>query len=76
MLIVVPRNDEYAILRPPSRPRADPRCPRPVDRERLRCDAGRLDDLDAIKRAAALAWTKDVPTDLEIPISPQVPPLV
>jgi len=40
------------------------------------CDAARLDDLDAIKQAAATAWAKDRPTVLEIPISPQVPPLI
>jgi benzoylformate decarboxylase len=40
------------------------------------CDGARLDDLDAIKRAAAEAWTKSKPTVLEIPISPQVPPLI
>jgi hypothetical protein len=35
-----------------------------------------LDDLDAIKRATTKAWAKDLPTVLEIPISPQVPPLI
>jgi benzoylformate decarboxylase len=40
------------------------------------CDAARLDDLDAIKKAATEAWTKSKPTVLEIPISPQVPPLI
>ncbi|MGO9488705.1 MAG: hypothetical protein ACLQBB_06725 [Solirubrobacteraceae bacterium] len=35
------------------------------------CDAARLDDLDEIKRAATAAWTRDVPTVLEIPISPR-----
>ena len=33
-------------------------------------------DLDAIKRAAAEAWTKSKPTVLEISIFPQVPPLM
>jgi thiamine pyrophosphate-dependent acetolactate synthase large subunit-like protein len=37
------------------------------------CGAGRLDDLDAIKRAAADAGTRAKPTVLEIPISPQGP---
>lgn len=36
----------------------------------------RLDDLDAIKKAAVAAWSKSNPTVLEIPISGQVPPLV
>lgn len=40
------------------------------------CDAARLDDLDAIKRAAVAAWSKSKPTVIEIPISAQVPPLV
>ena len=40
------------------------------------CDAARLDDLDAIKKAAVAAWTNSKPTVLEIPISPQVPPLI
>jgi benzoylformate decarboxylase len=40
------------------------------------CDAARVEDLDALKQAAAAAWTKQVPTVLEIPISAQVPPLV
>ncbi|MEG9438404.1 hypothetical protein JAO29_19850 [Edaphobacter sp. HDX4] len=40
------------------------------------CDAARLDNLDAIKKAATEAWTKSKPTVLEIPISPQVPPLI
>jgi benzoylformate decarboxylase len=40
------------------------------------CDAARLDDLDTIKSAAVEAWTKSKPTVLEIPISPQVPPLI
>lgn len=40
------------------------------------CGAARVENPDAIKTAAAGAWTKDVPTVLEVPISPQVPPLV
>lgn len=38
--------------------------------------AGQLDDLESIKQTAATAWTKAVPTVLEIPISPQIPPLI
>ena len=40
------------------------------------CDAARLDNLDAIRIAAAEAWTKSKPTVLEIRISSQVPPLI
>jgi hypothetical protein len=40
------------------------------------CDAARIDDLEAIKKAAVEAWRKSKPTVLEIPISPQVPPLI
>jgi benzoylformate decarboxylase len=40
------------------------------------CDAARLDDLAAIKKAATATWTKSRPTVLEIPISPQVPSLI
>lgn len=40
------------------------------------CDAERLDDLAAIKKAAVAAWSKSKPTVLEIPISAQVPPLI
>jgi Thiamine pyrophosphate enzyme, C-terminal TPP binding domain len=40
------------------------------------CDAARIDDLDALKRAAANAWANDVPTVLEVPVSGDVPRLV
>jgi len=40
------------------------------------CDAARLDNLQAIKKAAVAAWSKSKPTVLEIPISPRVPPLI
>jgi benzoylformate decarboxylase len=39
------------------------------------CDAARATGLDALKQAVSEAWAKQVPTVLEIPISPQVPPL-
>ena len=35
-----------------------------------------LADLATIKEAVEKAWTNDVPTVLEIPVSPQVPPLI
>jgi benzoylformate decarboxylase len=40
------------------------------------CDALRVENLDAIKEAAAKAWTKYVPTVLEIPISREIPALI
>jgi len=84
MLIVVLRNDEYAILksfavveRTPGVPGLElPGLDYVSIASGYGCDALRLDNLDAIKQAAANAWTKNVPTVLEIPISPQVPPLI
>jgi benzoylformate decarboxylase len=83
ILIVIMRNDEYAILKSfavveqtPGVPGLDlPSLDYVSIAKGYGCDAARLDDLDAIKQATARAWTKDVPTILEIPISPQVPPL-
>jgi benzoylformate decarboxylase len=40
------------------------------------CDAVRVSDVNAIETTVAAAWTKDVPTVMEVPISPQVPPLL
>jgi benzoylformate decarboxylase len=84
MLIVILRNEEYAILKSfavleqtPGVPGLDiPGLDFVSIAKGYGCDAARIDDLDAIKRAAATAGTKDVPTVLEIPISPQVPPLI
>ena len=39
------------------------------------CEVARLNELEAIKQAAAKALAKDVPTVLEVAISPQLPPL-
>jgi benzoylformate decarboxylase len=84
MLIVIMRNDEYAILKSFAVLEETPRVPG-LDLPGLDyvsiakgygCDAARLDHLDAIKQAATTAWGKDRPTVLEIPISPQVPPLI
>lgn len=84
MLIVVLRNDEYAILKSFATLEHAPGVPG-LDLPGLDivpiatgygCDAARVADLDALKQAAAAAWTKEVPTVLEIPISPQVPPLL
>jgi len=84
MLIVVVQNDEYAILKSFAMLEQAPGVPG-LDIPGLDivsiargygCDAARVADLDALKQAAAAAWTKEVPTVLEIPISAQVPPLV
>jgi benzoylformate decarboxylase len=84
MLIVVVQNDEYAILKSFAMLEQAPGVPG-LDLPGLDivsigkgygCDAARVADLDALKQAAAAAWTKEVPTVLEIPISPQVPPLI
>jgi hypothetical protein len=40
------------------------------------CDAARVTSVDALVRAAAGAWSKDVPTILEVPIAPETPRLV
>ena len=84
ILFIVLRNSEYAILKSfamleetPDVPGLDlPGLDIVAIAKGFGCDAVRLDDLDAIKSAAAKAWTKSVPTVLEIPISPQVPPLI
>ena len=83
ILIVVPRNDEYCILKSfavleetPGVPGLDiPGFDIVSIAKGYGCDAGRLDDLDAIKKAAVAAWSKSKPTVLEIPISAKVPPL-
>ncbi len=84
ILFIVLRNNEYAILKSfavleetPNVPGLDiPGLDIVAVAKGFGCDAAQLDDLDAIKRAAAKAWTKAVPTVLEIPISPRVPPLI
>ncbi len=84
MLIVVMQNQEYAILKSfavleqaPGVPGLDVPGLDIVSIARgYGCDAARVTDLDAFKQAAAEARTKQVPTVLEIPISPQVPPLL
>jgi benzoylformate decarboxylase len=84
MLIVVLRNGEYAILKSFAVLEQTPGVPG-LDLPGLDivslargygCDAVRLDNLDAIKKVAVEAWSKDRPTVLEVPISPQVPPLI
>ena len=84
ILIVVPHNDEYCILKSfavleetPGVPGLDiPGFDVVSIAKGYGCDAKRLDDLDAIKKEAVAAWSKSKPTVLEIPISPQVPPLL
>jgi benzoylformate decarboxylase len=84
ILIVVLRNEEYCILKSFAVLEKTPGVPGlelpGLDIVSIArgygCDAARLDDLDRIKNAATEAWTKSKPTVLEIPISPQVPPLI
>lgn len=84
IVIVVMRNGEYAILKSFADLEETPGVPG-LDLPGLDivsvakgygCDAVRVEDLDAIKEAATKAWTTDVPTVLEVPITPQVPPLI
>jgi benzoylformate decarboxylase len=84
LLIVVLRNEEYCILKSFAVLEETPGVPGldlpGIDIVSLAkgygCAALRLEDLEAIKKAATEAWTKSKPTVLEIPISPQVPPLI
>jgi benzoylformate decarboxylase len=84
MLIAVMRNDEYAILKSFAVLEQTPGVPGlnipGIDIVSLArgygCDAARVEDIDAIKKAATDAWRKQKPTVLEIPISAQVPPLI
>jgi benzoylformate decarboxylase len=84
ILIIVPTNQEYCILKSfavldnaPGVPGFDiPGLDIVSIAKGYGCDAARLDDLEEIKRAAVEAWRKSKPTVLEIPISPQVPPLL
>ena len=84
ILIVVPSNNEYAILKSfavfsetPGVPGLDvPGLDTVSIAKGYGCNAVRLDNLEEIKKAAVEAWTKSQPTLLEIPISPQVPPLI
>jgi len=84
MLIVVVQNQEYAILKAfaaleqaPGVPGLDiPGLDMVSIARGYGCHAERVANLDALKQTAAAAWTKQVPTVLEIPISPQVPSLL
>ena len=84
MLIVIMRNDEYAILKSFAALEHTPGVPGlelgGMDfvsiAQGYGCDAARVEDLDAIRRAAAKACSRDVPTVLEVPISREIPPLI
>src|SRR3984957_16404379 len=84
ILIIVPNNDEYFIFNSfavleetPGVPGLDiPGLDIASIAKGYGCEAARLDDLVAIKKAAVAAWSKSKPTVLEIPISAQVPQLV
>jgi benzoylformate decarboxylase len=84
IVVIVLRNGEYAILKSFAKLEETPGVPG-LDlpgfdivslAKGYGCDAARLNDLAAIKKAVAGAWTKSKPTVLEIPISPQIPPLI
>jgi benzoylformate decarboxylase len=84
ILIIVPSNDEYCILKSfavleetPGVPGLDiPGLDIVSIAKGYGCDAVRLDDIEEIKKAAVEAWSKSKPTVLEIPISRQIPPLI
>jgi benzoylformate decarboxylase len=84
ILIIVLRNEEYAILKSfaalenaPGVPGLDlPGFDIVSVAKGYGCDAARLEDLELIKKAATEASAKSKPTVLEIPISPQIPPLI
>jgi benzoylformate decarboxylase len=84
MLIVIMRNDEYAILKSFAALERTPGVPGlelgGMDfvsiAQGYGCDAARVETVDAIRRAAAKAWSRDVPTVLEVPISREVAPLL
>jgi benzoylformate decarboxylase len=84
LLIVVLRNEEYCILKSfavleqaPGVPGLDLPGLDIVSLARgYGCDAVYASDIAGIKQAAGEAWRKQKPTVLEIPISPQVPPLI
>jgi benzoylformate decarboxylase len=84
LLVVVLRNEEYCILKSfavledaPGVPGLDiPGFDSVSIAKGYGCHGVRLDDLDAIRKAAARAWNQSAPTVLEVPISAQVPPLI
>jgi benzoylformate decarboxylase len=84
IVVVVMRNEEYAILKSFADLEQTPGVPG-LDLPGLDivslargygCDAVRVADLDAIKHAVSKGWGAAAPTVLEIPISAEVPPLI
>ena len=84
ILIVVIRNGDYAILKSFAELEGTPGVPG-LDLPGLDivslaqgygCYAVDVEDADALEHAVASAWTRDVPTVLEVPVVPEVPPLV
>lgn len=84
ILIIVMRNNEYAILKAFAQLEKTPGVPG-LDLPGLDfvslakgfgCDAARLDNLDEIKKAAQNAWANSKPLLIEIPITSTVPPLI
>lgn len=84
LLIVILRNEEYAILksfaileRTPGVPGLDlPGMDFVSIAKGYGCDGVRVTDIGAIKDEVAKAWTKEVPTVMEIPISRSFGPLI
>src|SRR3954452_2070847 len=84
ILIVVMRNRDYAILKSFAELELTPRVPGlalpGLDAVSIAkgygCDAARVTSREALEQAAAGAWSKNVPTVLEVPIVPETPPLV
>jgi len=84
MLILVMRNEEYAILKSfavleeaPGVPGLDlPGMDFVSIARGYGCDALRLNDLASLKQVLAETWTKHVPTVVEVPISSTIPPLL
>jgi len=84
VLIIVPSNDEYCILKSFAVLEETPGVPGlnipGLDIVSIAkgygCDAARLGNLEEIKKAAVEVWNKSKPTVLEIPISRQIPPLI
>jgi benzoylformate decarboxylase len=84
LLIVVLRNEEYAILKSFAKLEETPGVPgldipgydiAPIARG-YGCDAKRIDAVDDLKDAVMEAWRRPNPTVLDVPITSQVPPLV
>ncbi len=84
MLMVVMRNEQYGILKSFAALEKTPAVPG-LDlpgfdcvsiAKGYGCDAIRVVTLDGISEAVVQAWSKEVPTVLEVAIIPEIPPLV